>query len=166
MNYGPQAAFRVALEKHIAGLVTSAAQIVKFFEDTISVNAGRATRNEAPLEYEDLLQRWDHLHSSNSATNQASLAATFAHIQRELNDLKSTRKSLKTDEDNKSNKRKKVGNSGYCPDFNSVAGCSNPASGPGRCVRPDGQIKKHGCNVMKQGKHCNDSKHNRHKHTG
>ena len=59
-------------------------------------------------------------------------------------------------------KKRKLGNSGYCSDFNSVAGCQNKATAGG-CVK-DGREFKHGCSMSSDGKFCNDSSHNRHTH--
>ena len=96
---GPQALFSVVLEKFLLDREVSAGLIRRFFMQVTEENAGRAIRNEAPLDYRECASTWNHMR-------------TYSYPDR-------NNKRSKTSQSRGNNKKKRIP---FCGSFNTVAG--------------------------------------------
>ena len=176
--YAAKALQRVVLKKFTSGNVKDAGQISKFFTTVTSENACRITRNELPLNYDELSAKWDREWppvAKVQAVQNDSLAASLSQLQREFRDFRSM--GLKRNMSQvggsqngggsvgtkKPKQKWKNSPSGFCTDFNTARGCSNPPSQSGGCIK-DGRDLRHGCSMVVNGRFCDSKDHNRMNH--
>ena len=170
LDYGPKCLKRVILEKVTKGQVSEVADVILFFNSIVNENACRIARRDLPLEHSELLVKWDHivgvsLPSTHSAVKETKeLAATVSSLQREFNNYKSQTMKRPIQSGKRDSKRPRgVASGGYCLEFNSRKGCSNPPSAVG-CSK-NGRDMKHGCTfTVSGGGFCNEMSHNKYNH--
>ena len=180
--YAAKALQRLVLRKFASNNIRSVKQVDKFFVDVTCENACRATRKELPLTYDELLAKWDrewppvaHV-VREQASQHSALAANLSQLHKEFKDFRNqTQKRNSSPSGGVSSgtvnlgkkflKKWKKGASGYCPDFNTVQGCSNPPSQSGAGCIKDSVEMKHACSLWINGRgYCNSSEHNRQNH--
>ena len=134
--------------------ITSPGPILRFFMTVVEENAGRASRSEPSLTYDECCIRWS---ICNRATYGISVGvdAPKKRNREETQEMAAMTSAVKTltrtigsiskggSTGNIKTKKKK---GGFCKWFNKEGGCNNAQSTDG-CVGQDGTNYIHACNV-------------------
>ena len=145
-DIGPQALFRVILEKSLLDRRTTPEVIKSFFQAMVEENARRVCRAELPLTYDDVAARYSGVYiymqcisyvrrwSSRAMTLSGSPGLTLTeHGKRGSGMGKSSKNRPRMHEP--PSKKKKLP---YCGLFNKKTGCTNPKIGADTCKGPNG----------------------------
>ena len=177
-DWGSNALRRFVLVKAMKGLITDTKHISSLFRIVTTENANRVARKELPLTFDEIKPKWDEAINGAGVSSEASLWNTVRGLERVFKEFQDQNKKQKRGFDSMAahqgpqgvgvggapkQKKPKKGNSGYCLEFNSPAGCKNEPS-PSGCFK-NGREMRHGCSfVLATGKYCNNPAHTRSNH--
>ena len=155
LDYGPQALFKVVLERFVID-DSQAEDIKKFFAACIEENAGRAVRGELPMSYNDCKTQWKMMPENKNEDRDGLSPAQFDRLKKQL---------FSEFKKNKSNggpphKKQRLP---YCGKFNLPKGCPYKKTEEG-CRSPDNFLARHACNVKVNGVYCGAKDHNANSH--
>ena len=147
------------LEKYLQNVATID-NIEKFFSSVIFELASRATRNELPYTYQELITKWDVSYrgqDSSSHDNPQNFSNRVMEVVKRSG-MNSPVKGIFPP-------KKPRTQSTWCQLFNTSSGCNNTPRAGGGCTDQAGTELKHGCNVRAAGgRLCNSNQHNKFNH--